>query len=378
MTIVDRYLTFQFLRTFLICFLSFTGLYIVIHLSTNSDEMAAIAKTDTWPTLFYEFYVPRIAAIFDKSAGILILASAIFSVSMLQRSREMTAIEASGITKARILRPIFVASLAIVGLTIANREIWIPKVADRLVRDSQSWKDDTQVDLMVQEDLSSGVVLRGDQLFIGERRISDAALQLPRGLAGGLDQISSVWAIVEPENKVHPAGLWFHQVKYPADLSLTPTVMNADNEKLVFTPRDHEWLNPDECFVVCDFNVQEMAYGTALADFQSTTQMVAELRKPREWFGSKLRVGVHSRMLQPLLDMTLLMLGLPMIIGGIERNVFVSFGICFWIVGAVQLTTIVCHALGTSNIIQPAAMAAWMPLAIFFPFAVVAMRKLKN
>ena len=121
-----------------------------------------------------------------------------------------------------------------------------------------------------------------------------------------------------------------------------------------------------------------MAYGTKLLDYQTTSEMMAELRKPRKWFGHGQQVDVHSRFVRPVLDFTLLMLGLPMVIGGIERNVFVSAGICFWIVAAVQLTTIACYALGTSSIIQPAALAAWIPIAVFFPFAIVSMRKLKN
>jgi len=66
-----------------------------------------IAEIDGWPKLFQEFYLPRIAELFDKTAGIITLVAAIFSVSLLQRRREMTAIEAAGITKARILRPVF-------------------------------------------------------------------------------------------------------------------------------------------------------------------------------------------------------------------------------------------------------------------------------
>ena len=69
MTIVDRYLFFLFLKTFLICFLSFAGLYVVIDLFSNLDEMAALSEVDGWPILMSEFYLPRMAALFDKTAG---------------------------------------------------------------------------------------------------------------------------------------------------------------------------------------------------------------------------------------------------------------------------------------------------------------------
>lgn len=378
MTIVDRYLLSIFLKTFLICFLSFTGLYIVIHIFSNLDELTAISEIDGWPTVFYEFYLPRVAQLFDKTAGILILIAAIFSVSLLQRRREMTAIEAAGITKARILRPVFVVALIIVGITVVNREVWIPQVKERLVRPLNMWHDDGQLDLMVQEDLGSGVVLRGDQLFLPDRRVSEADAQLPIELRTTVPRVISNWAIVEPANDQHPAGLWFHQVAKPENLMTISSIQDETGKTVLFSPQEHEWLAADQCFIACGFTVEQMAYGNQLAQFQSTPQMMKEIRKPKRWFGNKLQVGLHARLLQPILDMTLLMLGLPMVIGGIERNIFVSAGTCFWIVGAIQLTTIACAALGASSLIRPAAMAAWLPVAIFLPFAIVAMRKLKN
>jgi lipopolysaccharide export system permease protein len=263
-------------------------------------------------------------------------------------------------------------------LTVVNREVWIPQVKDRLVREPQTWHDDGQVGMMVQEDLGSGVVLRGDQLFLGERRVSEADAQLPNEFSSSVPRVTSNWAIVEPATDQHPAGLWFHQVGKPAKLTLIPSLVSDDGQTVLYTPRDHAWLKHDQCFIACDFDVETMAYGNKLASFRSTPQLIAELRKPRKWFGNRLQVGLHSRLLMPVLDLTLLMLGLPLVIGGIQRNVFVSAVTCFLIVGTIQLTTIACHSLGATNLIRPAAMAAWLPVAIFFPFAIVAMRKLKN
>lgn len=378
MTIVDRYLLFLFVKTFLICFLSFSGLYVVIHLFSNLDELITISESDGWPTVIYEFYLPRVALLFDQTAGILVLVAAIFSVSLLQRRQEMTAIEAAGITKARILRPIFVLALIIIGMTIVNREVWIPQVKDRLVRDANSWNGEGQIEMMVQEDLVSGVVLRGDYLFLSERRIVEVKADLPRAFHSVIPTIDAVWAVIEPATAEHPAGLWFHQVDKPDNLNSIPSLVTDDGEPFLFTPRDHRWLGANECFIACDFNAEQIAYGTKLANYQTTPQLIAELRKPKKWFGNRLQVNVHSRILKPILDLTLLMLGLPMVIGGLQRNVFVSAGIGFCIVGTVQLITFACHTLGATSMIRPAALAAWLPLAIFLPFAIVAMRKLKS
>ena len=378
MTIVDRYLFFLFLKAFLVCFLSFAGLFVIGHLFSNLDEMQDIGEATGWASLFREFYLPRVAEMFDKAAGMVTLAAAIFAVSLMQRRREMTAIEAAGITKARILRPIFLTSVVIIGLTIANRELLIPQVKDRLVRTPHNWTDHSQFDVTTQEDDRLGVVLRGDQLFLAERRISESELQLPAPLNQVLPRIKSTWAILEPANDQHPAGLWFHQVSVPADLNTLSSLQGAEGETVFFSPQDHDWLIRDQCFVAYDFDAEQIAYGDQLKNYQSTPEMIAELRKPQKWFGQKQQIGIHTRILRPILDMTLLLLGIPMVMGGIGRGVFVSAGTCFGIVALVTLTTMACSALGTASLIRPAALAAWIPVAVFLPLAIVAMRRLKR
>lgn len=378
MTIVDRYLFLLFLKTFLVCFLSFTGLYIVIHLFSNLDELVEISKTMGWPQLFKEFYVPRIAVLYDKTAGVMTLVAAIFSVSLLQRRREMTAIEAAGITKSRIMRPIFLTALVIIGLTVVNRELIIPRMKEQLVRTPQTMRDAGQVEIVIQEDLSTGVVLRGDQLFIAEGRITEPVIQLPVLEGIKVPRINGKWAVLEPASGVHPPGIRIHDLERPEIFESVGSLKSESGETVLYSPADQDWLGPSECFVACNFNVEQMAFGESLAQFQSTRELVAMLHRPQKWFSHRKQVAVHSRILLPVLDFTLLLLGLPLVIGNIERNVFVSAGVCFWIVAAVQLTTTACHFLGSSNVIQPAALAAWIPVLVFVPFAVIAMRRLNR
>ena len=146
---------------------------------------------------------------------------------------------------------------------------------------------------------------------------------------------------------------------------------------ILFTPNDYDWLQPNQCFVACNFEVEKMAYGTKLVNYLSTKELIVEARKPRRWFGSDHQISIHSRIIRPLLDLTLLLLGLPLVLGSIERNVFVSFGICFWIVALFQVAIMACQFLGASSVIRPAALAAWLPAIVFVPVALVAMRRLK-
>ena len=117
MTIFDRYLAILFFKILVICFFSFAGLFVVIHVFTNLDEVGAIVdQPGGFEKIFFEYYGPQVMDLFNRMSGILILISAIFSVSLMQRRREFaTAIEAAGVTKARVVRPVIFASIFIVG-----------------------------------------------------------------------------------------------------------------------------------------------------------------------------------------------------------------------------------------------------------------------
>jgi lipopolysaccharide export system permease protein len=375
MTIVDRYLLMLFLKIFLVCFLSFTGLFIVIHLFSNLDELAALSKEEGWPQLMGNFYGPRAAEVFDKTSAVWTLVAAVFAVSLMQRRREMTAIEAAGITKSRILRSIWLCALVIVGLSIAAREFVIPKVKDQLVRTPQNWSDQENISMGVYHDLDTGIRIRGTNLSLLERKINDPDAQLTLEISQEIPRITALWATAEPADETHPAGLLFQGIVKPENIEIYRS-LSLEDRIVVYLPGDQNWLEPSQCFVACDFDPYEAAYGNKLTEYQSLPEMLQELRKPRLWFGNGQQIKVHSRILQPVLDLTLLLLGLPLIITRAEKNVFVSAGLCFLIVGALQLTTIVSHSLGSYNIIQPAVLAAWLPVIVFLPFAVVAVYRI--
>ena len=376
MTIFDRYLLFLFLRTFLVCFLSFTGLYIVIHLFSNLDELSALSEESSWGELMVAFYGPRVAEMFGKTAPVLALVAGIFSISMLQRNRELTAIEAGGITKLRALRSIIFAGLVIVALTVANRELLIPKFKDRLVRTPQNWHDRGKVPMSPREDLRTGMKFRGKEFFVGEKRITEANVQLPLAVSTSLPRIAADSATLIPASEAHPEGMLFDGVTLPPVMTSTDSIL-FNQQPLVFSPKDFPWLEADQCFVAVKMDADQIAFGKKLAQYRPTSEMMASLKQPKRQFGQSEEVSVHARLLRPVLDIALLLLGLPMIVSNSERNIFVSAGLGFLIVGSVFLVDAACQGLGAYRLLEPAALAAWLPLIIFVPLAVLSMRKLK-
>jgi lipopolysaccharide export system permease protein len=376
MTILDRYLLFLFLRTFLVCFLSFTGLYVVIHLFSNLDELSALSQDSSWPELMMNFYGPRVAEMFGKTAPVLALVAGIFSISMLQRNRELTAIEAGGITKQRAVRSIILAGIAIVGLTVANRELLIPNYKDRLVRTPQNWHDRGKVSMDPQEDTRTGMKFRGKEFFVGEKKFTQANVQLPLTISTAVPRIAAETATILSATELHPAGVLFDGVTLPVVMTNTDSIL-YQQQPLVYSPKNFPWLGPNQCFIAIKMDADEIAFGKKMAQYRPTLEMIEALKKPKRKFGLSEEVSVHARLLRPVLDITLLLLGLPMIVSNSERNIFVSAGLGFLIVGSVFLVDAACQGLGGYRLLEPAALAAWLPLIVFVPLAVLSMRKLR-
>ena len=79
-------------------------------------------------------------------------------------------------------------------------------------------------------------------------------------------------------------------------------------------------------------------------------------------------MAIHARLVQPLLDLTLLFLGLPLIVTRESRNVFVAMGICMVVTTAFTLVAAGAQDLGAISY-WPPSLAAWVPLMIFVPLA---------
>lgn len=377
MTILDRYLLMLFLKIFAVCFVSFVGLFIVIHLFSNLDELAALTDScGGWGQLLFDFYSPRVAELYDKTAAVLVLISAIFAINMLQRRRELLAIEAGGITPLRAIRPIIIAAVGILALTIYNRECVIPSLRARLVRTPQNWLDKGKIDLQVQHDSSTGIRLRGKVILLDEKKIVAPNFQIPPNLSVRVSRVAAESALFEDASQTHPAGFRLTGVTKPTSLASFTSIVQ-DGQNIVYSPAETPWLKPDEVFVASEITLEQAAFGNRLASYRSTPELMAAVRKPRTWFGNNQRVGLHVRIVQPLLDLTLLLLGLPLAMSNSDRNIFVAAGVSFAVVAAVSIVTLASQSLGSINMIQPAALSAWLPLIIFAPLAFLSVSRLK-
>jgi lipopolysaccharide export system permease protein len=368
-TIIDRYMARQFVQVFTICFLSLTGLYIVIdafshldHFFDYSDAHGSVLKIIT------QYYAYRSLAFFDWMSGILALVAAMFTVTWIQRHNEMTALLAAGIPRLRVLRPVIAGAILVSLFAVANRELVIPKTRDQLALDYRNIGGQREVAMQSRFDSKTDILMGGDTIVAAERKIVRANFVLPTGLDRYGRQLSSFEARYQPMDDKHPAGYLLVGLTTPKAILEQPSLKLGD-DPVVITPPDAPWLLKDQVFVTSGVSFELLAAGSTWRDYASTRELIHELRSPSTDLGADVRVAIHYRFLQLPLDVTLLFLGLPLVVTRGNRNPFIAIGVCLAVVSAFMLVVLCCKSLGSSGWIQP-TFAAWLPLMIFAPLAV--------
>lgn len=143
MRILDRYIVKQFVLNYIILWVVLGGLYLVVDLIVDLDEflkagrehadrLGGVLPGTVW--VMADYYGPMLLLIFTLVSGLLVVAAMGFTVSQMQRSRELTAILASGVSLYRVAAPVLIAGFLINLLVLPVQELVIPGLADKLVR----------------------------------------------------------------------------------------------------------------------------------------------------------------------------------------------------------------------------------------------------
>jgi len=117
---LDRYLSREWLKVFLLATLGFPLLVFVIDYADNSDKYLSRSVTTGHLFLSYIFYLPETVTLVLPVA---VLFAVVFTVGALGRHSELTAAKASGTSFHRLVRPLLVASFAAVVADLGLTEL---------------------------------------------------------------------------------------------------------------------------------------------------------------------------------------------------------------------------------------------------------------
>ena len=365
----DRYVLRLFAKVLIVCLVSITGLYLVIDTFNNLDEFLRHGRQQGGLLrVLLDYYVARVPWIFDRISSLLVLVGAMFAVTCLQRTNEMTALMAAGVTKWRIVKPLVAAAAVVSLLAVANRELVIPAMRDKLMRNAQDWLGQVGKPLEPVIDNKTDILFTGRETYADEQRIAQPNFRFhrPHGQFGR--KLVAENGYYRGAQEGRPSGYLLQGVTDPADLSQIQSVSER-GEPILLSPADTPWLAPDECFVVSEIQFNQLAGGSQWRQLASTPELVTGLRSSSLDYGLDAHVTVHARLVQPFLDLTLFFLGLPLVLSRENRNIFFAAGWCFLVVVVFVSVVLACQTLGASGYLLRPSLAAWCPLILFAPIA---------
>lgn len=340
---VDKYIVKAFIPSFIICMFAICGIYIVVDVIQKIDDFIEMGgKALSMATHYYALMIPVfITQLFPA----ITLISVSLVLMRFVKNNEILAMQVAGINLYRILLPVFVLSVFLSFMAVANQELLIPKFAEELARVEQTTFEDKEKNNIIMEDSDNNLLLRVWTLNVIE------------------ESLTSVYAVGKYENGKKKftisakEGKWIDGNKW---LLLNAVKHNYDEAGKWVAPA----IQMDEYFLETTLTPQQLN----TVDINSTMKSFKELRVlcKNEPENQRFSVMLHSRMAYPLTNFILLFLGIPVIVGfdRMSKNIFLRVGLSILICCAFFVLSYICANLGNMGILHP-VLAAWLPIVIF-------------
>ncbi|MEM7479329.1 MAG: LptF/LptG family permease [Planctomycetota bacterium] len=372
MTRIDRYLLFLYFRVLFICFASLAGLLVVVLFFTNLDEFQRFAAQNEKPLIQVvgEYYSPHLLSFFERLSGFLALLALLFVVAWLNKTNEFTAMLAAGIPKRRVVRPLLIASVVVIGSAAIIREVAIPKYQDHLDRLPQDLTGELPRSMKPTFIEEAESLLQGKHLLPVHFKI-DSPMLSTQGpvLAESIgSRLLANSAFYKPKDATHPSGYLFQDVSVPVTIDEKDSIYAVNGTPILMTAKDTDWLKPKECFLVSKTQYEMLRGGSSWKQYASTQELITRLKGEKR-SGNDLRVMIHSRFLRPVIDWTIILLGLPILLTRPDRHMFWVAGACMILVVGFTGIVIGLNALGTSGVYLSPTLAVWLPVLVFLPWA---------
>ena len=350
MKLIDRVLFVAFLKAYLLCLVSLLSLYVVVDLFPKLDEFTEQSH-GLWPLLRHvgSYYGYQVIRIFDQLCEAIVLLAAMFTVAWVQRNNELLPLLSAGVPTRRMLRPVLFGAALMVGLGMANQELVIPRVADNLLVDRADPSGNKYV--AVQGSFEPNLVhIEGTYASRRELTVRPFYCTLPENMTGELVHLSAKQAVYLPGQ-----WCWLLEDTVPATLDPCPPVL--------------EQLDPGRYYL----KVQEVDFDVLTRNknwymFASTFRLRELLYRPDGRRQPAIAVLFHMRLTRPILGILLVVMGLSSILRDPNRNVFVGAGLCLIVWRVFFAAVFACRQLGELELLAP-AVAAWLPVLLFGPFA---------
>ena len=365
MKILDRYIIKNFLYGYFIALCVMLGLFLTIDLFLNLDEFAEYSDLGVATVLrnIVHYYSVRCCLWYKNLAGMVMVIAAVFSLSRMTRNNELIAVMASGMSLKRILAPILFLSLVLSVLMVFDQEWVIPRLSHELTRKHDDLMEDSSYDLWYAGD-ENGSLISTRKYEEQTKTLYNPLIILREKIEGRQDayrvtgKIQAAEAVydVDRQGWVLTGGQMIRLPVRGQDPTLSqrpmPVTFYASN------------LTADDIPIRRRERFKELL----------SLRQLTELEKnpgARKTDLAELALQKNSRITDPLMNLILLMVALPVLVCRDPKAMKTAIGISFLTTASCFIVVFVCKLFATEVVfgqIRP-ALWTWIPIFIFFPIA---------
>jgi lipopolysaccharide export system permease protein len=344
-SILDRYMAAGFVRIFFASLAIITSLYVTVDFF---DRIGALFESGAPVFTVIRYFLYKAPLLISRVVGFATLFSTLFSLGMLARTYEITAMRSSGVSVQRLALPLFVLSLLICGLTFVWNESLVPVFAHRAQTIySTEIKNKQQKSLLGTND----IWIRGENSFINVDWFDTRTSTLENITVFRLNRDFSLSGLVEIPKAQWIRKGWKTSPAVEWELSGDGKMIRREIEAVLplsETPSDLKLLARDP---------EEFTY----FDLQ---RQIADL-KSKGIDATNYEVDLQSKLAFPLISPLMVLLAIPFALRRqLTGNISLSFGAAMLIAFSYWVLSAFCISLGHSGAL-PAWAAGWIPNTIF-------------
>jgi lipopolysaccharide export LptBFGC system permease protein LptF len=125
---LDLYIASAFLGPFLVCVIGFAGLFVVADFFSNIDDFFGHSDVLEAVCVAALYYLARLPSYLAQIMPVLTVLPAVIAVIRLDRSNELVAMRAAGLSSRRIAIPLLMCGLLVTLFSALNQEVVVPSL----------------------------------------------------------------------------------------------------------------------------------------------------------------------------------------------------------------------------------------------------------
>jgi len=380
MKILDRYVLVSFLKNYLISLMVLIGLYVILDMVFNFDELAELKASEQQGTLaawavawsIVDYYFHQSFLIFVHLSGIIPVVAAAFTFIRMSRFNELTAILAAGVSLLRVAAPVIFCGVVInILLLPITQELIIPSMIPKLTlkHDELAENKTKSFQIRAMQDKNNSLLNAG--------RYTPGADGKPASIA--------VVDVIERDADYRPSShITADHAEYDPSLGGWK-LTNGLRISGLLAGQVRSRPEPVELWK-SSINPEEIALYRSgdFVDLLPTAKINELLARPKSYGTTSLMRVKHFRLAQLLMNIILLLLAIPCVLtrepGTLKQGALkagILSGLCMAI-AFIMLQVAGNPPAGEKWINLWPALMAWVPIFIFLPIAMFLLDRLQT